>query len=82
MRKLKRIVLPILIVLLIAGCQYDSQVPNGINNAPRPLTLLAVGSKGVLIVDADGNLYSYSTGYYFSQTIINSGLKAGDIISN
>ena len=59
MRKLKRIVLPILIALLVTGCVDGGEVPAGINNAPRPLTLVAVGSSGVLIVDADGSVHGH-----------------------
>lgn len=73
----------ICLLLILTGCNIfnGSELPSRLNSAKRPLVLRAKGSSGILIEDANGNLYSYKKGYYFAQVVISSTLMPGDIIA-
>ena len=69
-------------MMALAGCSLSSgQMPHELNRAERPLVLVAVNDEGVIIRAGDGQLYSYSESYYFAQTILKSGLTAGDTLA-
>ena len=66
--------------MLFVGCDQYGSTPYGLNNAARPLTLIAKSAEGVLIRDGDGNLYAYDENYYFAQAIMDSDLEPGAVI--
>lgn len=70
----------ICLVIVFSGCN-DDVTPYGMNKMKRPIIIIAINEKGVILLDGDNNIYTYNKGYYFSQILINSDFKVGDILA-
>ena len=70
----------LIIALVLVGCRQD-QTPADLVKAEKPLTLVGKSDQGILISDADGELYAYDETYFFSQNIMASGLENGDTLT-
>ena len=80
----KILLITTLLLVLLSGCEkygWDNTTPNAVNNAPRPLTIKTINSKGLILMDGDGVLHSYPASYYFVQVLLESNSKAGDILA-
>jgi hypothetical protein len=73
-------ILFLIIALVLVGCRHD-QTPSNLVKAEKPLTLVGKSHQGVLISDANGELYAYDETYFFAQNIIASGLENGDTLT-
>lgn len=71
----------VLLFLCVLGCDPDNRLPRGLNKVKRPLTIVTLNKEGVTLMDGEGLLYSYHESYYFSQNLLASDLKVGDVLA-
>jgi len=70
----------LLMVLTIVGCdEFESPVMKA-NQAKKPVTLFAKSADGIILIDGDGNLITLNNRLVFAKVIIDSDVKAGDVI--
>ena len=65
-------------MIFLAGC--DDRTPIELRDAPRPVVIKAINENGVILVDGSGRIYTYHGTFYFSQILIASGAKDGDVL--
>ncbi len=78
---MRKIIL-LMMVILLCGCDWDvdSKTPRELNKAKRPVRIVALNGEGLIVTDANGKLYSYPESFYFVQTLMESGMKVGDVL--
>ena len=54
----------------------DGVVPDCLNLAPRPLTVIALNDEGLMLRDGDGKLYAYTTKYYIYLMLRKENIRA------
>lgn len=70
----------LLIALFVVGCEppSDSRTPGELRSAARPVVIVALNDEGVILRDADGEIYTYNEGSYFAQILMKSDCESGD----
>ena len=67
------------LLLLSCGCGNSDSSPYGLNDLPRPLTVIANNTNGLALQAADGRLLNYDPLYHIAKIALAQGFKPGEI---
>jgi hypothetical protein len=71
----------ILIFILLMSCEgLMDKTPSGFENLQRPITIVACNEQGMILMDADGVVVTYSKDLWFTTIMQREGCKKGDVI--
>ena len=76
---IKLAALPALLCLTSCESGGGDQLPSGVNEMARPVTILACNEEGVVLLDANGAVLAYNENFYFAQTLFKEGYAKGDV---